>query len=326
MSEVSVFNMLLESNQIGECMNMCSTLNYTDIVRLLKESFSETITERTENKNKNVRIRLLCNWCTQDQVRDQWNKMSKGNYTWNNLVLVQENSEYDYTVVINSTHVDHDKSKSILIQMEPMLNTNPEWIKNRSTYKYVLDYTNTFNNHEWHIPKTYTELMSEQQPPKQNNTIVSIVENNYSEIGSIKKIDLVQYIITKDLKLDVYGYDYNFGPYYKGEVKENDNVYSDYKYAIVTENVFMKNYHTCRLIDAILSECLVFYKGDYTLREVLPVGSFIELSLNEECDCKRIKYAIETNEYEKRLPLIRQAKNIILNHTQFFPRLEKLLV
>jgi hypothetical protein len=46
---------------------------------------------------------------------------------------------------------------------------------------------------------------------------------------------------------------------------------------------------------------------------------------NFEKDYQTIQNAIKGNLWEERLPYIRQAKQKILNETQFFPRLEKII-
>ena len=56
-----------------------------------------------------------------EQLREDWNKMSKGNYTWNDIELVLDNP--DYYVVINSPPpgVTVEPSKTIIFRMEPYM-------------------------------------------------------------------------------------------------------------------------------------------------------------------------------------------------------------
>ena len=87
-----------------------------------------------------------------------------------------------------------------------------------------------------------------------------------------------------------------------------------------------RNYLTHRLIDGILSECLVFYSGCTNIKELIDEKSFVWLELsNFEEDYHRIKKAIEENWWEQRLQHIRNAKKKILDELSFFPTLEKII-
>ena len=74
---------------------------------------------KLENKpdpnNKLIRIKLICNWLTSKDLCNLWNKMSKGNYRWNNIIIVPEDP-CDYYVIINKPkHGDtFVKNKTIL--------------------------------------------------------------------------------------------------------------------------------------------------------------------------------------------------------------------
>ena len=37
-----------------------------------------------------TRVKLLCNWTDSKGLADSWNRMSKGNYSWGNILLVWE--------------------------------------------------------------------------------------------------------------------------------------------------------------------------------------------------------------------------------------------
>src|SRR5437868_1806369 len=42
----------------------------------------------SEIKKPCQRVKLLCNWCTSEQLAKLWNKMSQGNFTWDNIQIV----------------------------------------------------------------------------------------------------------------------------------------------------------------------------------------------------------------------------------------------
>ena len=115
---------------------------------------------------------------------------------------------------------------------------------------------------------------------------------------------------------------------YKGSLHyhEKDNALFPYKYTFNVENNSIRNYCTEKVIDAILSECLIFYSGCYNLKDYIDEKAFVYLELNNfEHDYNIIKNAIENNLWEKRLPHIRKEKKRILEYYQFFPRIERIL-
>lgn len=51
------------------------------------------------------RVLLYCNWTDSKSLCDSWNKMSKGDYKWNNIKVVWEEPA-DYYVVVNKPPED----------------------------------------------------------------------------------------------------------------------------------------------------------------------------------------------------------------------------
>ncbi len=109
-------------------------------------------------------------------------------------------------------------------------------------------------------------------------------------------------------------------------MREKDKAMFPYKYVFNAENHEIRNYYTEKLIDGILAECLVFYWGCPNIRDFFDERAYVKLELADfEKDFQTIVRAIEENWWEKRLPYIREAKQRILNETQFFPRIESIL-
>lgn len=154
------------------------------------------------------------------------------------------------------------------------------------------------------------------------------MSSNYYFPGHVKRIDFVKFLEAKDLHIDVYGsnkFDYKN---YKGTLPslQKDEGLFPYKYTFNVENYSIKNYFAEKLVDGILSECLVFYSGCYNIRDFIDDRTYIYLELsNFEEDYKKVLTAIENNEWEKRIDVIRKEKQKILDYLQFFPRLERII-
>lgn len=282
-------------------------------------------------KNSLVRVLLTCSWCSNKELCDLWNKFSKGNYTWNNIQIVW-NEPCDYYCVINSPwhNVNVIPEKTIVFFMEPYWNTC--WLnipKNR--FKFYGEHERHYNNNEWHLSKNYFEL-KKQVVTKNNNVehiLSTILSDKYYEPGHIKRINFVKFLETKDIKIDVFG-NGNKSNWnnHKGTLPYHckDNGLFPYKYTFNAENNSINNYYTEKIIDAILSECLIFYNGCPNIKEFLDERVFVWLDLEDfEKDYQIIKKAIEGDLWSQRIEFIRKEKNRILDELQFFPRLEKII-
>ena len=295
--------------------------------------------EDLANSQKLIRILVTCNWATSYDLCLLWNKMSKGNYTWNNIKIVHEEPA-DFYCIINKPNENIsnnlDLSKTILFRMEPNMENHPEkwsleWAK-PSVNKLLFcgSHDTHLNNIEWHLSKTYTELSTQEinKDIKLNNILSTVLSDKYSDIGHQKRVDFIKFLETKDVKVDVFGGNRFNWKSYKGSLKshEKDNALFPYKYTFNCENHSIKNYCTEKLYDGILSECLVFYSGCYNIRDFIDDRAFVYLELsNFEKDYNIIKKAIQEDWWSARIPYIREAKKKILNELQFFPRLEKII-
>lgn len=324
-----------------------STSNITDFLRecditdntSLKKIIIQTMGLIPVNDDvSQLKILLLCNWTTTEKLMDTWNKMSKGDYRWGNIVLVTKDKNPDYYIVINKPLPGDSgliiKKRTIVIQMEPDMHKNKdmwgEWSDpNPDHFFHILTHKLAYNNIEWHIDKKWSELSSFHPTKRFDSTISTILSEKYTDQGHIKRVDFAKFLESKgDIDLDVFGnnkWDYKS---YKGSLPYHvkDKGLFPYKYTFNVENNSRVNYFTEKIVDAILSECLIFYSGCWNLKEYIDEKAFVYLELDDfEKDYNIIKDAIKNNLWEKRLPYIRKCKENIINNLQFFPRIEALL-
>jgi hypothetical protein len=287
--------------------------------------------------NNNIKVLLCCSWTSSKNLCDLWNKMSKGNYIWENIQIVWE-EPCDYYCVINqipTKDIILNKKKTIIFRMEPHMETIPGWDeewKNPSDkdFMFVGNHKTHFNNIEWHLSKTYNQL-NEDIITKDDNlsdVLSSILSDKYNDPGHIKRIDFMKFLETKDIKLDIYGGNRFMWKNYKGSLPDHrkDDSLIPYKYTFNCENFSIKNFCTEKLIDAILSECLIFYSGCPNIKEIIDEKAYVYLELsNFEKDYNTIKKAISEDWHSLKLPYIKAEKKRILNELQFFPRLQKII-
>jgi hypothetical protein len=304
--------------------------------KIIEEIVEESVEENPKllsDEKSFIRVKLLTNWTSPENIREIWNKMSQGNYTWNNIQIVLDDDP-DYFVVLTSPPAgfDPDPAKTIVFRMEPFMEKDERWGKwsspDADKYFKVCYHKTEYNNLEWHLSKTYTQLKTEVIT-KNNNIMSTVLSSRYRDTGHIKRIDFVKYLERKKMNVDVFGFDNKWGHVnYKGSLPSlsKDDAMFPYKYVFNVENNSVKNYFTEKLVDGILAECLVFYSGCYNVKEFIDERAFVYLELsNFENDYNIIKNSIENNLWEERLPYIKEAKKKILDYLQMFPRLERII-
>jgi hypothetical protein len=317
-------------------LHQCNLSDNLDLKNLLMIALNIT-EEKLEEKNNNlIKIKILCNWTSSEVQSRVWNKMSKGNFRWNNLQLVWGDEIPDYYVILNAPPKNEifDKSKSIVFRMEPWMEKNDNWGEwsnpDSSQFLMYVPHSKEYNNLEWHINKTYTELINGVGTieKKYSDCLSTILSPKYKDIGHIKRIDFVKFLESKNQSVHVYGDNkWNYKEY-KGSLPyhQKDDGLFPYKYTFNAENNSIQNYLTEKLIDGILSECLVFYWGCPNVREVIDPRAYVELSLsNFEHDYQIIQRAIKEDWWSQRIEFIRAEKQKILNKLQFFPRVENII-
>lgn len=317
----------LNCSTIHETLHACEVYKQFNLLKLLSISCSITQT----------RILLLCNWCSSEELCKQWNKMSKGDYTWNNIQIVYDEPA-DYYCVINKPPDNRslNLSKTILFRMEPYMEKHPEkwsseWANPKETeFLYCGTHSLYFNNIEWHLSKTYEQLVNYKivKDSKFVNILSTVLSDKYLEPGQQKRVDFVKFLENKGFPVEVYGGNRFLWKNYKGFLPyhQKDKALFPYKYTFNAENNSIKNYCTEKLWDGILSECLVFYHGCYNVKDLIDEKAFVYLELsNFEKDFQIIKKAIEEDWWSQRIDIIRKEKKKILTQLQFFPRLETII-
>ena len=109
-------------------------------------------------------------------------------------------------------------------------------------------------------------------------------------------------------------------------VVDKSEVIDSYKYHIVIENFIGEHHWTEKLSDSFLGKTLPFYSGCPNLCEYFHPLSFIPINLD---DCKsaarKIKNAINNNEFEKRIEYINQSREKIINEYNIFAMISKII-
>lgn len=280
------------------------------------------------------KIKIICTWT--NNTKEYFKKQLKDEKNWDDFILT--NDKYaDFYVIINDVNpnekdIYYEENKTIYLTMEPSFSI---WRNNFN--KYVNSNTNIYyhniNGLEWWISKNYNQLLDFNITKTKNMSC--ILSNNYSSYYHKKRVNFLKY-------LDKLNEIYLFGRVdtsiqesytiinslknYKGKLNSKEDGLFPYKYTFVCENAKENNYFTEKLADGILSECLCFYCGCPNISEFINKNAYIIIDLeNPEEAIKIITNSIKTNQWEKRIKYIKEAKMKILNELQLIPTIVNII-
>lgn len=107
-------------------------------------------------------------------------------------------------------------------------------------------------------------------------------------------------------------------------VIDKSEALDSFKYHITIENFIGPHHWTEKLSDAFLGACLPFYAGCTNATDYFPPESFIPIDIHDTKEAEKIiSKAIQNNEYEKRLPYIKEARRRVLEEYNLFAIVSK---
>lgn len=294
-----------------------------------------------------IRVRMMGNYWTSQELCQEWNNLTKGDYKWNNIQFTWETHNIDYYIIINRpcNNDYYDPAKTIIFQMEPWcynpahnwgVKTWGEWAQpDESKFLQVRSHRNYYNNGFWQLRSSYTELKAKTSIiEKYNHSIIStICSSKYFDEGHIKRIDFLKFIELKDdpdVQFHYYNHDNPFQfKNYMGLARPNVDKevgIMKYKYYFMCENNAEHNFITEKLWEPILCYCLCFYWGCPNASDYIDPRAFVQLDMNDfEKSFAIVKQAIAENWWKERLPFIMQEREKILEYYAFCPTVERII-
>ena len=274
-------------------------------------------------ENNTIKIQLLCNWTTTYEITQLWKKMLPKD------ISIEFSNQPDYWIIINAPPPGayFVPKQTIVFQMEPHMDQHPEqwgeWANpNPTQFLKVFSHTTDYNNLEWHLSLDHDTLMNGGVIEKYNQ-LSTVLSDKYNDPGHIKRVDFVKFI-ENDIDIHVYGSNkFNYKNYHGSlPYHHKDAALLKYKYHFNAENHSIPNYFTEKIVDAIMAECLCFYWGCPNISSYINPLAYIVLDLNDiPGSMEIVRQAIENDEWEKRIDVIRTEKKRILVDMNFFTRI-----
>ena len=151
--------------------------------------------------------------------------------------------------------------------------------------------------------------------PSNKNKILSMVFSSKSMRHTLhhRRAALMRGLMQRLPEMDLFGRDTAHA------LDDKADCLREYRYHVAIENFIGEHHWTEKLADAFLGETLPFYAGCPNAAAYFPEQSFIPIDLR---DAKAAVYTIQKslaeNEYEKRLPAIREARRRVLFEYNLF--------
>ena len=308
----------------------------TDGIYIKKDMKKEYV---KQGKKKTKRIKMIGNfWDTSKDLCNEFNLMLPNrDFKFDNYEITSDNENIDFYIIINKPKHDdvYIPNKTLVFTMEPDALDSPygthtwkEWYKpSKKKFLYVHDLEHNLNLVQWKLQTDYS-IISNDIENKEMNKIASILSWKTFFDGHKKRVEFIDCLSSYGL-IDVFGRsNHHHLSSYKGKLKNDDpaSVMLRYKYYFMNENNSQKNYITEKLWEPILCECLVFYWGCPNVGDYINPEAIVILDIdNIKESIQIVKKAIKENWWLKKLPLIRQEKQKILNEYSFQNTIKNIL-
>lgn len=154
--------------------------------------------------------------------------------------------------------------------------------------------------------KTVDEMLAEGSPKKSKSVSTVCSTKQMSHTVHALRLNLVMNLRERMPELDVFGRGIN-------PIDEKSEAMDDYRYHIAIENHQEPGHWTEKLSDCFLAGCLPLYFGDPEYMKAFPKGSVVPIPISDfACAERAIRHAIDTNQYEKRIAAIEEARHRVL--------------
>lgn len=295
-------------------------------------------------KIKRTTVLVIKNWTHPDLSRQS----PKGTGRWENVEFtLNPDQPYSYVVVLNyapaPVTVAVDPMRIWTIQQEPPYDVFRVFHKAPKQYFRVFTtdqqmtgdrYVHTQPALPWHIDKTYDELRSLAVPQKK--WPLSFITSMKKEFEGHKK----RIRFWEDLRTSAAchlvatdSYYENIYPELSKQEREKKLLsagfthvvagkwegLAPYRYSISIENYHGPDYWSEKLADCFLSWTVPLYYGCTNLSDYFPEDSYIAIDIEEKNTLEKIRGIIEKDDWKKRLPAIKKARELILGKYQFYP-------
>ncbi len=193
----------------------------------------------------------------------------------------------------------------IVTSQEPWAITNPQAIYTQPALRWF------YGESKQHL-RTWDEMA--QSPPEHKTGDLSAVCSSKKQTNTVHADRYAFTMRLKELMPEMALFGRGICP-----IDDKADALDPYRYHIVIENHQAPHHWTEKLSDAFLGLTLPFYFGCPNVTDYFDPQSFIPIDVRDpEGAAVIIREAIATNQFERRLPAIRKARQQVLNEYNLF--------
>lgn len=281
-------------------------------------------------------------WASSSNVLEDYRHQTPQNSgNWEDVIAVTNPDEADYLIIQDETS---DSSLLSKFESKKRLYFNREALSTGILNRINKDEYNIFSFWDgsgylpirwWYgtnvgassqgyggITKTYDEL-STLEPYQKTKKLCCILSDKVMNEGHGIRKNFAEKYVNK-YPLDLYG----SVSFKNSTIPNNDKILAlkDYKYCLGFDNQdFIKDFFGTQFSDTILAWSIPIFWCGTDLRRYFPEGSFIQFDARNPEEIDRIHQIVENDDYESRLPALKEARNLILNKYNFWPTIKKVI-
>ena len=169
---------------------------------------------------------------------------------------------------------------------------------------------------------TYDFLQGEECPEKKKS-LICIQSDKQFLVGHKKRIKFLKSFASQyPYEIDLSGKARQLLGFKGGGedyVVDKYATLKEYKYCMAFDNGQYKNYFGTQFTDAILAWTVPVYWGSPNIDEFFPEDSYISFDASNLTEVHRLASLLKYDDYERRLPALKEARDLILNKYNIWP-------
>ena len=170
----------------------------------------------------------------------------------------------------------------------------------------------------WHVNRTFDQLTSCSIPEKLKG-LSWVIGDAMDLPGHLRRWSFLEAVRRAGLSIDVFGKKIQY-------IEDKWDGLAPYRYSLAIENNSGPDMWTEKLADCFLTWTLPFYYGCTNLEDYFPKESFIRIDITQpEASLEKIRAVMAEDAWEKHLPALEIAQNLVLHKYQIFPHLSQLI-
>ncbi|HMK04835.1 MAG TPA: glycosyltransferase family 10 [Ferruginibacter sp.] len=205
----------------------------------------------------------------------------------------------------------------LAFMMEPGIPAEHPWMF-RGLEQYAAVYSPLSNSSNtipspgflgWHVQQNWKAL-SELIVPAKQKTMSCIASGLKQLKGHRRRLDFIKELQKEIPAISHFGKGSNYIP-------DKMDGLLPYRFSIAIENTSAPYYFTEKLTDCFLAYTVPVYYGCTNIKNYFPKGSFIEIDIEEPASAiEKISEIIKNDDWQERLPAIKEARELVLNKYQ----------